>query len=178
MSPLPATFTPGLPPAGAVGAYFGRDAQGNLFLLRWHEANGWEALGWFGSGKAAMPALRHPAGDDQGLIAGHIEIAGSGAGESPAGTEGAAVLKGGTRPADRHPEGVRALGPSAISQARLAQAASRIAKEAAGWSADALDMIGEVERAAPRDTVRRFIDGMDGRLRYLERQAFGSEADQ
>lgn len=107
-----APFTPGLPPAGATSAFIGRDAQGSLYLLRWHETNGWEALGWVGAGKAAMPALRHPAGEDQGLIVGHIEIAGSGAGEGPlAGSEGAAG-KGGPRPADRHPEGVRALGPS------------------------------------------------------------------
>ncbi|MBA4219962.1 MAG: hypothetical protein C0458_04455 [Methylobacterium sp.] len=178
MRPYHATLAPGLPPAGATSAFIGRDAQGSLYLLRWHDTNGWEALGWVGAGKAAMPALRHPAGEDQGLIVGHIEIAGSGAGEGPpAGSEGAAGI-GGPRPADRHPEGVRALGPSSISQARLAQAASRIAKEAAGWASDALDMIGEVERAAPRDTVRRFLKGMDERLRYLERQAFGSEADQ
>lgn len=72
---MTATFTPGLPPAGAQGAYFGRDAQGNIYLLRWHETNGWEALGWTGAGKAAMPALRHPAGQDQGLIVGHADIA-------------------------------------------------------------------------------------------------------
>lgn len=71
---MSATFTPGLPPAGSATTFIGRDAQDRSYLLRWHEANGWEALGWFGAGKAAMPALRHPAGDDQGLIVGHIEI--------------------------------------------------------------------------------------------------------
>lgn len=74
MRPLHAPFTPGLPPAGPSSAFIGRDAHGNLYLLRWHETNGWEALGWVGAGKAAMPALRHPAGQDQGLIVGHVEL--------------------------------------------------------------------------------------------------------
>ncbi len=71
-----ATFTPGLPPAAAEGAFIGQDAQGSLYLLRWHDTNGWEALGWVGAGKAAMPALRHPAGEDQGLIVGHVRVPG------------------------------------------------------------------------------------------------------
>ena len=75
MSLRPAPFAPGLPPAGSSSAFIGRDAHGNVYLLRWHETNGWEALGWVGAGRAAMPALRHPAGQDQGLIVGHVEIA-------------------------------------------------------------------------------------------------------
>ncbi|SEM69872.1 hypothetical protein SAMN04515666_11953 [Bosea lupini] len=73
---MSAPFTPGLPPAGASSAFIGRDAHGNVYLLRWHETNGWEALGWVGAGKAAMPALRHPAGQDQGLIVGHARAPG------------------------------------------------------------------------------------------------------
>lgn len=68
---MSAPFTPGLPPAGATGAFFGQDAQGHTYLLRFHEANGWEALGWVGAGRAAMPTLKQLTGDDQGLIIGH-----------------------------------------------------------------------------------------------------------
>ncbi|RYE79316.1 MAG: hypothetical protein EOP19_20340 [Hyphomicrobiales bacterium] len=118
-----APFTPGLPPRGSTSDFIGRDAQGNVYLLRWHDvAMGWEALGWVGAGRAAMPSLRHPAGQDQGLIVGHIEIAGSGA---PAGSEGAAGI-GGPRPADRHPEGVRALGPSPAWKEAVARLCQRL----------------------------------------------------
>lgn len=83
MSPLTAPFTPGLPPAGAAGDFVGRDAQGNVYLLRWHDvAKGWEALGWVGAGRAAMPALRQPAGQDQGLIIGYARISGCGEGQA------------------------------------------------------------------------------------------------
>ena len=117
---MTAPFTPGLPPAGAAGAFIGRDAQGNLWLLRWHDvAQGWEALGWVGAGRAAMPALRQPAGEDQGLITGHVEIAGSGASVRwPA---------PGARPADRHPAGVRALGPSPAWKPAVQRLAMRMA---------------------------------------------------
>lgn len=108
-----APFTPGLPPSGAAGTFIGRDKRGNIWLLRWHSRGHWEALGWEPTFGNPMPTLTQLAGEQQGLIVGYVEIADSGAGERPlAGSEGAAVLKGGTRPADRHPEGVRALGPS------------------------------------------------------------------
>lgn len=176
MRPLSATLTPGLPAHGDRGEFIGRDAHGNTFLLRWHGRDGWLALGWEGAGDAGWPVLHQLTGEQQGLIKGHIEIAGSGAGESPAGPEGAAV-KNGTRPEDRHPAGVRALGTSAISQAALAQAAARIAREASSWAADTLDLIGTSEEPAPAATVRRFISRLHDRLQYLDRRAFGSEAE-
>lgn len=112
MRPLSATLTPGLPPEGDRGEFIGRDRHGNTFLLRWSERGHWEALGWIAGPADPMPRLSALAGDEQGLIVGHIGIAGSGAGESPAGDEGAAGMENGPRPADRHPEGVRALGNS------------------------------------------------------------------
>lgn len=45
MSQLPASFTPGLPPAGAKGAYIGRDRRGGYWLLRWNRLGHWEAPG-------------------------------------------------------------------------------------------------------------------------------------
>jgi hypothetical protein len=113
---MSATFTPGLPPAGAEGAYIGQDRRGGTWLLRWNRLGHWEALGWEPTFGEPMPTLTQLSGEQQGLIVGHIEITESGTGESPAGTEGAAVLKGGTRPADRHPEGVRALGDVRLSE--------------------------------------------------------------
>jgi hypothetical protein len=156
-------------------------------------------------------------GEHQGLIVGHIAIAGSGsdaecvafceddpserciacgqmfrAGDlgfrvgdgrymhpACAGPEGAAAIENGARPAPTSPEGIRALGTSAISQAALAQAAARIAREASSWAADTLDYltIDASDEPAPAATVRRFISRIHDRLRYLDRRAFGSEAE-
>ncbi|MFC5423014.1 hypothetical protein ACFPOB_26040 [Bosea eneae] len=107
------SFTPGLPPQAAEGAYIGQDRRGGYWLLRWNRLGHWEALGWEPTLGEPMPTLSAFAGEQQGLIVGHIEITRSGA---PAGSEGAAVLKGGTRPADRHSEGVRALGEIRLSE--------------------------------------------------------------
>lgn len=169
-----AAFTPGLPPAGADGDFLGRDAQGNVFLLRWHDiAKGWEALGWIGAGRAAMPALRQPAGEHQGLITGHIQITRSGAGEGPAGTEGAAALKGGTRPADRHPEGVRALGDIRLSE-RETRALAALCEVEGDFAFMSFASIarrsglhsGDVRRALARKGMAQFGKGLwcdDGR---------------
>jgi hypothetical protein len=89
-------------------------AHGNTFLLRWHSRDGWLALGWEGAGDAGWPVLHPLTGDKQGLITGHVEIAGSG---GDAGTEGAAV-KNGSRPVDRHPQGVRALALAGTAQVK------------------------------------------------------------
>ena len=74
MSLLPATFTPGLPSAGATGDFIGRDAHGNTFLLHWHSHAGWEAMGWEGAGDSAWPIKHNLAGQQLGLIVGHLRI--------------------------------------------------------------------------------------------------------
>ena len=58
MNPLSTDLAKGLPPAGAAGDFIGRDGAGNLYLLRWQERDGWQALGWEGAGEAARPM--HP----------------------------------------------------------------------------------------------------------------------
>ncbi|CAN7333419.1 hypothetical protein LJR090_002524 [Bosea sp. LjRoot90] len=73
--PLSTTFTQGLPPNGATGDFIGRDAHGNTFLLHWHSHAGWEAMGWEGAGDAAWPIKHNLAGQQQGLIVGHLQIA-------------------------------------------------------------------------------------------------------
>lgn len=71
MNPLSTDLAKGLPPAGAAGDFIGRDGAGNLYLLRWQERDGWQALGWEGAGEAARPNYRRIAGTDLGLITAH-----------------------------------------------------------------------------------------------------------
>lgn len=71
MTPLSTDLAKGLPPAGAAGDFIARDKAGNLYLLRWREGDGWQALGWEGAGEAARPNYRRMAGEDLGLITAH-----------------------------------------------------------------------------------------------------------
>ena len=71
MNPLSTDLAKGLPPAGAAGDFIGRDGAGNLYLLRWQDRDGWQALGWEGAGEAARPSCRRLAGIDLGLITAH-----------------------------------------------------------------------------------------------------------
>lgn len=50
-----------------------------------------------------------------------------------------------------------------MTRARFAQLASRLAKDASSWSADALDLDGEMR---PED-VRRFVQQMRERLDWM-----------
>jgi hypothetical protein len=83
MRPLHVDLIPGQPPAGSPRAFLGADRHGTLYLLRWHEFHGWQALGWEGFGPAATPVCRRLAGEHQGLIVGHVELADA-AGRQPA----------------------------------------------------------------------------------------------
>lgn len=71
MNPLSTDLAKGLPPAGSTGDFIGRDGAGNLYLLRWQDRDGWQALGWEGAGEAARPTVRRIAGTDLGLITAH-----------------------------------------------------------------------------------------------------------
>lgn len=71
MNPLSTDLAKGLPLAGTPGDFIGRDGAGNLYLLRWQDGAGWQALGWEGAGQAARPSCRRIAGTDQGLITAH-----------------------------------------------------------------------------------------------------------
>ena len=74
MNPLSTDLAKGMPPAGAAGDFIGRDVAGNLYLLRWQDGAGWQALGWEGAGEAARPSCRRIAGTDLGLITAHRAI--------------------------------------------------------------------------------------------------------
>jgi len=71
VNPLSTDLAKGLPPAGAAGDFIARDGSGNLYLLRWQDRDGWQALGWEGAGEAARPSVRRIAGTDLGLITAH-----------------------------------------------------------------------------------------------------------
>lgn len=181
MSPLPATFTPGLPPDGATSAFIGQDAQGSLYLLRWHETNGWEALGWIGAGKAAMPALRHPAGDQQGLIVGHSAAASPSPEALPASgvdsvlPEIAALLRVTIQSFDNGGESMRSLRSLAVETAWHLIQGDDPRFEAANRECDAdqwafvrkmrlVDRAALASAPAPRDTVLRLRQQLEMRL--------------
>lgn len=74
MTPLSTDLAKGLPPAGAIGDFIGLDGAGNLYLLRWNNGDGWQALGWEGAGQAAQPRYCRLAGTELGLITAHRAI--------------------------------------------------------------------------------------------------------
>ena len=72
--PLHIPLTPGLPDAGASGQYLGRDAQGALYILRWHERElCWGALGFASDSLKPWAHLILLRGKYAGFIVGHAE---------------------------------------------------------------------------------------------------------
>jgi hypothetical protein len=59
---------------------------------------------------------------------------------------------------------------SGLSKIRFAQLAGRIAKNAADWSADSLDLIEDYPEMRPED-VYRFTDMIRDRLNWIDERA-------
>ncbi|KRE00093.1 hypothetical protein ASE63_08305 [Bosea sp. Root381] len=72
--PLHIPLTPGLPDAGASGQYLGRDANGAVYILRWHEREQcWGALGFASDCVRPWAHLILLRGRRAGFIVGHAE---------------------------------------------------------------------------------------------------------
>lgn len=72
--PIHITLTPGLPDAGSTGQYLGRDANGALYILRWHEREQcFGALGFASDSVRPWAHLILLRGNRAGFILGHAE---------------------------------------------------------------------------------------------------------